>query len=256
MADLTLSIAQGTPFGGQTITITGTGFGATQGMGTVTLEGRAATVTAWSATSVTVTTPRRDVDGVVVVGSDDVAVVLTPSVGPAQTGTYHYNATRWDLVLQWVRSRVAEISVQRGDYYTIGPDQVANLKRSQEDTGAEWPQVIVAGGEISYQGGDGIGPDQPYGFDTGRMTCVAQAMIPLGDVQEWDAALRFLCADLYRAVRLARKNDPLGITIDVNKVYPDKFDGEQDGTFGVAIVEFDVTLKHINTNMNTSTQGE
>lgn len=256
MADLTLSVTQGTPFGGQTITITGTGFEAIQGIGSVTFDGRLAVIGAWSDTSVTVTTPARMNNGFLVVGSDDVAVVLTTNGGATKTGIYHYNATRWDLILQWVRSSVAEISVQRGDYYTIGTDQVANLKRAQEDTGSEWPQVIVSGGEISYQGGESVGADTPYGFDTGRMTCIAQAMIPLGEVQDWDPSLRFLCADLYRAIRLARKNDSRGISIDVNRVYPDKFDGEQGGAFGVAVVEFDVTLKHTNTNMNTSTQGE
>lgn len=52
----TLSSVPATAHPGESITITGTGFGATQGTGGVTLNGVAQTVTAWSDTSITFTT--------------------------------------------------------------------------------------------------------------------------------------------------------------------------------------------------------
>jgi hypothetical protein len=203
---------------------------------------------------VVVKTPARAVDGVTVVGSDDVAVVLTPAVGAAQTGSYHYNSTRWDAILAWVRLAISQISVERGDYFTIGPQQIAGLKMGgPDDTGELYPQGQVYRSMIEYSDD---GRDSPVGFDTGTMTCVAQFVIPLGDPRTWDFALGALGADLYRAIRLARKNDGTGLDIAVKRVYPGPAEGQNDGAMGSASVEFDVTLKHINTNMNSNTQGE
>lgn len=58
------------------------------------------------------------------------------------------------------------------------------------------------------------------------------------------------------AAALARKSDPFGLDIGVRRVYPGAAEGQQEGALGSATVEFDVTLKHINTNMNSNTQGE
>ena len=52
---------------GQTVTITGTDFGASQGSSTVTFNGVAAATTAWSATSVTATVPTGSATGPVVI---------------------------------------------------------------------------------------------------------------------------------------------------------------------------------------------
>src|SRR5258707_1209858 len=52
---------------GAVVTITGTGFGATQGSGTVSFNGTAATVTSWSATSLVTTVPTGATTGNVVV---------------------------------------------------------------------------------------------------------------------------------------------------------------------------------------------
>jgi IPT/TIG domain-containing protein len=52
---------------GSTVTITGTGFGATKGTSTVTFNGTAATPTTWSATSLVVPVPAGVASGNVVV---------------------------------------------------------------------------------------------------------------------------------------------------------------------------------------------
>ena len=250
MADLTLSIARGTPLGGQAITITGA-FSATPGA--VSIDGRAATVVDWSAGSVDILTPARRNDGQLVIGSDDVAVVLTPSSGPALTGTYHYNSTRLDLMLAYIRSQIAQISKNRGDYYTIGAAQVQSLQRDQSsDTGAEWPQALVYAQPTEYGDEREIFSGKYYG----STHCIAQAVMPLDAIQDWDAELRFLCADILRAVMLAPKSDPYGLDIAVTSVFPGRFTDSNDGALGVATVEFTIKLSHIATNMNSDTEGE
>lgn len=251
MADLTLSIAHGTPLGGQRVTITGA-FSAEPGV--VSIEGRAATVVTWAAGSVVIETPaRRDSGGLLVIGSDDVVVVLTPATGPALTGTYHYNSTRLDLMLAYIRGHVAQISKDRGDYYTITASQVQSVQRDQSsDTGAEWPQALVYAQPTMY----GDDRENFSGKYYGTTHCVVQAVMPMDAIQDWDAELRFLCADLFRAVMLARKSDPYGLNIAVTSVFPGRFTDSQDGALGVATVEFDVHLSHIATNMNSDTEGE
>ncbi len=72
---------------GATVVITGTSFGSSQGSGTVKFNGTAATVTSWSATSITVTVPSGATTGNVVVFASGVnsngssfAVVSAPSI--------------------------------------------------------------------------------------------------------------------------------------------------------------------------------
>jgi IPT/TIG domain len=86
---------------GTSVTITGFGFGATQGASTVTFNGTAATVSSWSATSITVTVPAGATTGNVVVTVGGLATngvtftvsaaaapnitSLTPNSGPVGT---------------------------------------------------------------------------------------------------------------------------------------------------------------------------
>ena len=64
-----LDVSSGTP--GTSLTLTGTNFGATQGTGTVTINGTTASASSWGNTSVTVTVPAAAVDGDVVLTRDD-----------------------------------------------------------------------------------------------------------------------------------------------------------------------------------------
>jgi RHS repeat-associated protein len=72
---------------GAAVTITGTNFGSTQGAGTASFNGKAATVTSWSATSIAVTVPSGATTGNVVVFASGVnsngssfTVVSAPSI--------------------------------------------------------------------------------------------------------------------------------------------------------------------------------
>jgi len=252
---LSLSISNGTPFGGQTVTITGSGFGASAGG--VTFESRAADVVSWSAGSVVVKTPRRSTGGRLTIDPTPVAVVLTPAVGAPDSGAYVYNCTRWDRILAHVRAYLAQIHVDRGDYFTIGESQILGLKMGgPDDTGAPMPQGAVYRSMIDYTDTATAGLDKPHGFATGTMKCVAQFVCDLGDLADWDFTLGALGADVWRALRLARQADPYGIDIRPVRVYPGPAEGQEDGARGSVSVEFDIELKHITTNMNSNTQGE
>lgn len=251
MADLVVSLDNGTPLGGQRVTITGA-FSAVEG--SVTIEGRAATVVSWVAGSAVVETPaRRNAQGELVIGTDSVAVVLTPESGPALTGSFRYNSTRLDMMLAFVRGHIAQISKERGDYYTIGAGQILSFQRDQAaDTGEAWPQAIVYAQPTVY----GEDRENFSGRYYGMTHCVAQAVVPLSQLQDADAELRFLCADLFRAIMLARKEDPYGLNIAVTSTFPGRSSDTNDGALGVATVEFDLHLSHIATNMNSNTEGE
>jgi len=72
--------ALGTTTGGTSVIITGTGFGATQGAGGVTIDGVPATITLWGNTSITCLTP-----GPHAASPPPVDVVVTPNVGAVAT---------------------------------------------------------------------------------------------------------------------------------------------------------------------------
>jgi YD repeat-containing protein len=88
------SVTPGSGYVGQSVTIAGTGFGATQGASTVKFNGTTAAVTSWSSTSIAATIPTSATSGPVVVTVDSTpsngvtfTVVphistLTPSTGP------------------------------------------------------------------------------------------------------------------------------------------------------------------------------
>lgn len=68
---------------GASIVVSGTDFGTTQGASTITVGGTAATVTSWSASSITITAPA---------GTGAAAVIVTTSVGASNSATFTYQA--------------------------------------------------------------------------------------------------------------------------------------------------------------------
>jgi hypothetical protein len=67
------SLSRVSGLSGTPVTITGTNFGSTQGSSTVTFNGTSATVSSWSATSITVTVPTSAATGSVVVTVSNIA---------------------------------------------------------------------------------------------------------------------------------------------------------------------------------------
>jgi|HubBroStandDraft_6_1064221.scaffolds.fasta_scaffold02149_4 RHS repeat-associated protein len=77
---------------GAAVTITGTNFGTTQGSGTASFNGKAATVSSWSATSIAVTVPSGATTGNVVVfasgvNSNGINFTVAPSITSLSTST-------------------------------------------------------------------------------------------------------------------------------------------------------------------------
>jgi YD repeat-containing protein len=86
-----LSITSGSV--GNSVTITGTNFGSTQGTSTVSFNGTAATATSWSATSIATTVPTGASTGGVVVtvsGLNSSGVTFTVAGGSAWSNGYNY----------------------------------------------------------------------------------------------------------------------------------------------------------------------
>lgn len=247
MAELTLDKIKGSPLGGMTVTATGAM--ALAALPVVTVDGRPATVTAWASGSVSFKTPARSTDGMMVIGDDDVDVL----VNGTHHATYHYNCTRLDLLLHGVRAEIAQISAERGDYYTIGASQIDSFQSMQTDSGFDWPQGQVFAMPTEYSES---GQDSPHGFYTGKTHCVAQFMLPLGEEDDWDTLLRWLQADLFRAIMLYREHDSIGNNLAVTNMFPGRAQNKEAGAFGVATVEFDVELKTRNTNQNSVTTGD
>ena len=252
MSDFSVSMPKGTPLGGQSVTLSGAAFGATAGI--VTVEGRSAEIVSWTASAVTIKTPaRRTAEGHIIVGDDDVAVLVTISGGGTLSGVFHYNATRLDLALMQVRNRIAQISVDQGDYYSIGPAQVASMQEYHADSGAAWPQGEVYCTRIDY---NQDGQDQPYGRYTGLAACVAQFSMPLDERDDWDSQLRWLQADLFRAIMKCRQFDQIANDYAVGSMYPGKITGPQGGAMASVAVEFVIHFSTSNTNFNSITEGD
>jgi hypothetical protein len=112
---------------GSAVTITGTGFNATQGAGSVTFNGVAATVSSWSALSITVTVPALATTGPVVVTANGIASVgstFTVSGGVTSTvcstGTVRFvkpAATGSGNGLDWTNAMALPASPTRGTTY-------------------------------------------------------------------------------------------------------------------------------------------
>jgi hypothetical protein len=97
------SLSQNSGAVGQSITITGTNFGATQGSGTVSFNGTAALVTSWSASSIVVTVPSDVTSGNVVVtvlGSASNGIFFTVVTNPCGSGSESVFNGQYAFVMQ------------------------------------------------------------------------------------------------------------------------------------------------------------
>ncbi|MCA9517421.1 MAG: IPT/TIG domain-containing protein, partial [Myxococcales bacterium] len=114
-----LSPASGTA--GGTLTLTGAGFGATQGTGGVTVGGVAAPVTSWSGNTIVVTVPA---------GSGSGEVVITTDAGEAYSGGWF---TRTDITPATVGDLSAyAYSVWDLDFDTVGNTYFAEFISGQD----------------------------------------------------------------------------------------------------------------------------
>lgn len=239
MVDVTgISPARGSLYGGQVVTITGTGFGATAG--TVTLEGRACTITAWSATSITVTTPRRMNGDALVFGGGTVSLVVTGSDATSDSASYEYAATLSERAFQSVRNSLGALSLQGGSFFEWSPSQVRPIKMDQltQDNGAEYPQAIVYETDAIP-----MPDDSPHGFLVSEHRGVMQAVYPMARLEDVDYQLDQLIADLYAGLMADTSQGGVVISTDYTGSDKGRIDNAADGSLAVASITFKMTIQ-------------
>lgn len=230
--------ARGTPYGGQSITITGSGFGSAQG--SVTIEGRPCPIVSWSATSVVFTTPRRMTGDAMVWGGGVVPLVLTTSGAEQGAGSYEYTATITERAFKQLRDSLASLRVQDGAFFAWSPPQVRPIKLDQltMDNGAAFPQAIVY--EIDGQ----PLPDQsPHGFLVSRHNGIMQAVMPLATMDDFDFQLDQLLADLYMGLMLNSSQGGVVISSDITGFDKGRIAGPSDSSMGVASLTFTLEIQ-------------
>jgi methanogenic corrinoid protein MtbC1 len=190
--------AKGSPFGGQVVTITGTGFGTT---GSVTVEGRTAAHGAWTATSVTITIPERQNGAGTIFGGATVSVVLTAQDASTASTSYEYAATQVEKAFSSMAVRIGQCTIQGGYFHDIGADQVRTMKEDQSiPTGAGYPQI-----ELFIESIETV-TDEPYDHNKDTVTLSVYGVKPCVNPQSWNVEALLLDSDLRRAVMRDRGN--------------------------------------------------
>jgi len=249
--------ARGGPTGGQAVTISGNGF---LGLGvplTATVEGRAARILSSSDTSVQIIIPARynkNPPMGYVRGGGAVDVVLSgPSGSVTATSGYAYTATILERAMLVLESRVASISVQNGDNFTITSGQIRRTKGDMSlDTGMEYPQVWCMTPKTSYPPS---GQNEPYGFYTGTAIFLVSAAFKLDDASDFDAQCEWLARDLTRAILRNTGNNGLTVNTVVDSVNKGRFQDPKAGASASVTVLGKMTIEHIFNEPNSQTEG-
>ena len=241
-----ISPAKGTVYGGQVVTITGTGFGAS---GTVTIGGRSATLSGtWSATSVQVVVPERSTDGAINYAGGLVSVVLTAEDTSQDSTEYEYQSTQIERAVDSIASRLGEMSIQSGYNHTTTPGHVRAMREDMSiDTGVGWPQLIAF-----VSDGTTI-TSEPYDFNKDTAQIVVQAVKPCLDPQRWRNDAFLLLSDIRRAVMRDRGNSGTSNTTDVMEWEIGKVIDNAAGTLAAASMTFSVEVQSIVNDMTTNT---
>lgn len=252
---ISLSPAKGSPRGGQIVTITGAGFGATAG--TVTFGTEPAVVQSWSDTSIQVKTPaNRDASGKLLAeGAKAVTVTVTKQGGGTDSGSYTYTGTLLEGALAKVRTRIGAVRIQDGAFFDIFPSQVDSGKKDGSlDTSAPYPQVRIFPESADYEGGQGVG-DAAYQHYAGHVPCRCQAEFPIKDHRTWTTEAQWLIADLFRAIRRAQSDiGGLANEIAVGNWEIGQIVYEGAGSNAAVDIQFTIYLEHIDNNMTTATE--
>jgi hypothetical protein len=236
--------AKGSAFGGQVVTITGTGFGTS---GTVTVDGIPVSVV-WSATSIqAIIPPRNHGNGIEFTGGA-VAVVVTAQDASTATTSYEYAKTRVEMALDSMASRLAECTAQKGYNFTIGAAQVRAMEEDQTvDTGAGFPQVIV------YTDGGATITDEPFDFTKDAVEVIVQAVMPCDNPQTWRNQAMALLSDIRRAVMRDRSNGGTCNTTTTRDFEIAKITDNAGGAIAGASMRFEIEVPSANNDMTTST---
>lgn len=237
--------AKGTIYGGQTVTITGTGFGAS---GTVTIDGRAARlVDTWSDTSVQIEVPERSTDGALNYTGDSVVVLLTAQDLTAATTAYEYQKTQLERAIDSMAARLGAMSVQNGYNHTTTTSHVRTMREDMSiDTGAGFPQIIAFVSDGSTITGE------PYDFNKDTATIIVQAVKPARDPQRWRNDALALVSDIRRAVMRDRGNSGTSNSTDAIDFEIGRMMDNAAGTLAAASVTFTIEVQSIINDMTTN----
>lgn len=237
--------AKGSPFGGQVITITGTGFGTS---GSVTVEGRAATIGTWSATSVTATVPPRNSGDGVILGGGTVSVVLTAQDASTASTSYEYAATQIERAIQSMAARIGQCTVQNGYNHTIALAQVKAMKEDQTaDTGAGWPQVVLFVDSVETI------TDEPFDHTKDTVNIIVQGVKPCDNPLTWNIEAMALMSDLRRAIMRDRSNSGTCNTTTVLAAEIGKSTDYAAGSLSAVSMTVQIEVPSIINDMTTNT---
>lgn len=237
--------SKGSPFGGQVITITGTGFGTS---GSVKVDGITATPGTWSATSVTVTTPARNTGSGVSFAGGTVVVLLTAQDLTTATTSYEYQKTRVEMAVDSMAARFAACSVQSGYNFDIGASQVRAMKEDASvSSGVPWPQVIA------YVEDGTTLTDEPYDFSKDTTSVIVQAVMPCDNPQTWRNQAMAMISDLRRAGMRDRSNSGTCNTTTVLGWEIGMIVDNAAGALAGASVTFQIEVPSANNDMTTAT---
>lgn len=252
-----ISPAKGSPTGGMIVTVSGAGFLALGSPLAATVEGRPSQVVSASDAAVQMVIPARynlDPPMGYVRGGGSVDVVISgPSGSVTAIGGYTYTATILERAMLVLEGRVASISVQNGDNFTITSGQIRRTKGDMSlDTGMKYPQVWCMAPKTSYPTS---GQNEPYGFYTGTAIFIVSAAFKLDDASDFDAQCEWLARDLTRAILRNTGNNGLSVNTVVDSVNKGRFQDPKAGASASVTVLGKMTIEHIFNEPNSQTEG-
>lgn len=228
------------------LTITGTGLDTVTG---VTVDGRAAEITAQTATSITCNWPRRITDGVMDWSGGAVVVALA---GPSPaSGSVSYMATRDGQAVLAVNGHLAAASVLNGYFYNWSTAQITGLQvdPSTWQTGSKWPRVV------SYVTSmDADMAADCAGFRTFRVACRLDAVVPMANLKDATQEGLLILADLVRAIMIDPSAGGIADQVRVESKELLKIDGLAPGSLLGAGVSYILTIQHIENDATQNTQ--
>lgn len=199
-----LSLDYGSPYGGQPLTITGSGFGATAG--SVAFGDLPASIVSWSDAEVQVLTPERPT-----FVAASVAVTLTPAAGPAQTAAFRYRTGRMAQAYAGVIANLARMTLADGYSLTLQPAAIVPLNTNGDaDNPGCYPWACAVLGDDTIPV-DETNPSAPM---NGASLSVPGAVCLYFEIRhDFQAEALTLAEDVGRAL----KTDPTcgGITNDL-----------------------------------------
>lgn len=177
----------GTPLGGQTVTLTGETFGATQSL-PVLVAGVVATVVSWSNSAVVITTPRVPF-----------STGLTSITWNGNSAPYTANRPLADRAEEELAQMLAAALVDDGFYFNHdGDKQVKVLRRDPwtDDSSDKYPRSFVCHLLADVEN------DEPYGYDKDNITIMVIGIVKsdLDDASDLNSLCHFYAADVAKAL--------------------------------------------------------